>query len=83
MCALVPHALIIFYYSHEPEYVTYFGWDVNCLIDIYLDDKDLTPFLLTHNPRYLVSVCTKDNFSAFIFNPTSAGFFKTFLIAFI
>ena len=47
-----------------------------------LDDRGITPLLLTQKLRYSVSVRPKNEFSAFTFNPASASFCRNFSSAF-
>ena len=52
------------------------------LIAYTLDDRGLTPLLLTQKPRYSVSVCPEKDLSSFDFNPASASLCKTLSNAF-
>ena len=52
------------------------------LIASNFDKRDLSPWLLTHKPRYSVSVRQKDDLSAFTFNPESDSFCNTFYNAY-
>ena len=53
------------------------------LIAYIIDDRGFTPLLLTQKPRYSVSVCLENDFSAFNFNPASSSLCSNFSNAFM
>ena len=82
MCVFVPHVPmpIIIKNPAEPTYVNCFNWVSNFFNTIYFGRKGSCPFLLIQNSRYLVSVCPKNYFTEFNFNPASESFCRNFQV---
>ena len=59
MCTRGPHLPIIINCTYEQTNVTYFGWCINGLNSNNLDNRGITPYLLTQKSRY--SVCVYPN----------------------
>ena len=36
MCVIAPHVTIIINVTHQPTYITYFGWGINLLDGLYV-----------------------------------------------
>ena len=82
MCVLAPHVSIIINNSKNLcTSRTLFGISI-AFVKSTVEYRGLTPFLITHNLRYLFYVCPKNDFSVFTFNPASASFYRTFSSSF-
>ena len=82
MCALPSHVPIIIIGTTNLSISRTFVGTLIFLKVLTFGERCITPWLLTQKSSYLVSVCPKNDFDAFTFNPDSANFYDTFSKAF-
>ena len=82
MCDVAPHVPIIIYQAHNLCTSHTLVEALIFLMALNFDKKGLTPWLLTQNPSYSVSVHPNTDFFTFTLNTTSASFCETFSNAF-